>query len=190
MKYYYFLPHYSIFSHIPPTKVDPNVDITFFLTLTKLLSLTGLIDSFHADRNNHLLNVTFAVLVYSGFRALPPLASGQHPLFLVKIIHSWPKLAPGLNKFAGSVFFINDIWLNSASTYCVIFVDIYEVWSTEVMPNLAAFDWNTIWLFGQCRQFYNDGDKLRHISSTLNIPWHHYLALKYLKDLFKIGKLR
>ena len=118
MKYYYFLPHYSLFSHIPLTKVDPNVDITFFLTLGKFLSLTGLIDSSYVDRNNHLLNVTFTVLVYSGFRALPPLASGQHPLFLVKIIHSWPKLAPGLNTFAGSVFFINDIWLNSASTCC------------------------------------------------------------------------
>ena len=118
MKYHYFLPYYSIFSYIPLTKVDPNFDITFFLTLTKFLSFTGLIDSSYVDRNNHLLNVTFAVLVYSGFRALPPLASSQHPLFLVKIIHSWPKLAPGLNTFAGSVFFINDIWLNSASTYC------------------------------------------------------------------------
>ena len=88
MKYHYFLPYYSIFSYITPTKVDPNVNITFFLTLTKYLSLTGLIDSSYVDRNNHLLNVTVAVLVYNGFRALPPLASGQHPLFLVKIIHS------------------------------------------------------------------------------------------------------
>ena len=104
MKYHYFLPYYSIFSHIPLTKVDPNVDITFFLTLGKFLSLTGLIDSSYVDRNNYLLNVTFAVLVYNGFRALPPLASGQHPLFLVKIHHSWTKLAPGLEIGAGLVF--------------------------------------------------------------------------------------
>ena len=64
--------------------MDPNVDITFFLTLTKFLSLTGLIDSSYVDRNNHLLNVVFAVLVYGGFRALLPLASSQHPLFWSK----------------------------------------------------------------------------------------------------------
>ena len=96
----------------------PCVDITFLLALTKFLSLIGPKESSYVGRNDHLLNVTFAALVYGGFRALPPLASGQHPLFLVKIIHSWPKLAPGLDTFAGSVFFIYDIWLNLASTYC------------------------------------------------------------------------
>ena len=125
MKYHYFLPYYSIFSHIPLTKVDPNVDITLFLTLTKFLSLTGFIDSSYVDRNNHLLNVTFAVLVYSGFRALLPLASGQHPLFLVKIIHSWPKLAPGLNTFAGSVFSLMTFgWIWPQPT-----VQAFKVWT-------------------------------------------------------------
>ena len=66
MKYHYFLPNYSIFSHIPLTKVDPNVDITFFLTLTKFLSLNGLIDSLYVDRNNHLSNVTFALFAKVG----------------------------------------------------------------------------------------------------------------------------
>ena len=88
MKYHYFLPYYSIFSHIPLTKVDPNVDITFFMTLKKFLSLIGPKESSYVGRNGHLLNVTFAALVYGGFRALLPLASGQPLFFLIKIIHS------------------------------------------------------------------------------------------------------
>ena len=66
--------------------MDPNIDITFFLALTKFLSLIGPKESSYVGRNDHLLNVTFAALVYGGFRALPPLASGQHPLFLSKSI--------------------------------------------------------------------------------------------------------
>ena len=173
MKYHYFLPYYSIFSHIPLTKVDPNVDITLFLTLTKFLSLTGLKNSFYVDRNNHLLNATFAVLVYSGFRALPPLASGQHPLFLVKIIHSWPKLAPGLDTFAGSVFFIYDIWLNLASTYCASLMHPLKehFWSLHRMNGMFQRSWLPY------ENIFHNKSLLIHVFNFA--PWSSVLTINY-----------
>ena len=72
----------------------------------------------YMGRNGHTLSGQFLAVVICGFRALPPLGSGQHPLFSLVFIHPWPKEGPGLETFAGTIFFMDGIGLNSASTCC------------------------------------------------------------------------
>ena len=81
------------------------------------------------------LSYIFSYLACSAIWLLLSLASGQHPLFLVILVCPWPKLSPGLEIFVGPVFFINDFWLNSVSTCCVL-------WNRQKKKN-ACYDIQT-----------------------------------------------
>ena len=85
----------------------------------ELYSPISTLESVEMGRNGHFLSCHFLALVISGFRALAPTKSGEHPLFTLVSNHLHTREGPGLEKSAGPVFFIYDIGLDSASTCCV-----------------------------------------------------------------------
>ena len=84
----------------------------------ELCSPISTLESVEMGRNGHFLSCHFLALVISGFRALAPTKSGEHPLFSRVFNHLHTKEGPGLEKCAGPVFFIYGIGLDSASTCC------------------------------------------------------------------------
>ena len=80
----------------------------------ELCSPISTLESVEMGRNGHFLSCHFLALVISGFRALAPTKSGEHPLF-------WPVFnctgtieGPDVETFAGLSFSMFGLGLNSA----------------------------------------------------------------------------
>ena len=70
------------------------------------------------EKNGHFLSSLFVAVALGILRPLAPLASGQHPLFRLFFIHTGTIEGADAKSFAGTIFLMYGLGLNSVSTCC------------------------------------------------------------------------
>ena len=91
------------------------------------------------SRNGVLLRALFVAFYQDGLRPLAPLASGQYPLLRIFSNHTGTIEGADAKSFAGTIFLMYGLGLNSSSTCCVIILTYFPQGSYGVSAQCATY---------------------------------------------------
>ena len=89
------------------------------MSLEEIFGTIGPFETPYGGKNGHFLISLFVAVALGVLRPLAPLASGQYPLLRIFFIHAGTIEGADAKSFAGTIFLMYGLGLNSASTYCV-----------------------------------------------------------------------